>query len=155
MARVSKKNPEKLFELVSALEGRPLSLKAVEAAAARAGFRQDNARLRRSLALTRAAIAALKRAMPDASANTIGDMVAALSDLWETGQVLDKRLKKLTRMRFPQDAENLRDTLIWIDAIQVDMATYWIKVVQKSLPKLLAALERQGQRLRRRESRRR
>lgn len=155
MARVSRKNPQKLFELVSALEGRPLSLKAVESAAARAGFRQDNGRIRRSLALTRAVIAALKRSMPNASAETIGDTVAALTDLWETGQVLDKRLKKLARMRFPQDAESLRDTFIWIDAIQIDMATYWIRVIQKGLPKLLAALERQRKHPRGRRSRRR
>jgi hypothetical protein len=84
----------------------------------------------------------LRSALPATEPEVIGGICADLFDLWETGQKLDKELKKLTTLRFPRDQQRLRDTLVWIDAIQLDMASYWIGEVRKDLPKLFKALDR-------------
>ena len=88
------------------------------------------------------AISVLKKALPDTDPELIGGICAHLFDLWETGQTLDKRLKEICKLGFPQDKERLRDALIWIEAIQLDMASFWIGEVKKDLPKLLEALDR-------------
>jgi hypothetical protein len=36
----------------------------------------------------------------------------------------------------------LHDALIWIEAIQLDMASFWIGEIKKDLPKLLRALDK-------------
>lgn len=104
---------------------------------------QDRTLIHRSIRFTGDVVSALKKAMPEVDPELIGSMVAALTDLWETGQTLDKELKKLAKLRLPQDRERLRDTLVWLDAIQVDMASYWIREVRRDLPRLLDALNRQ------------
>jgi hypothetical protein len=98
--------------------------------------------IQRSLYLMRIAIRVVKEALPDTDPELIGGFFADLLDLWETGQKLDKELHNLTKLRFPQDRERLRDILSWISAIQIDMASYWIGEVRKDLPKLLRALDR-------------
>ncbi|MFY9560674.1 MAG: hypothetical protein WAQ52_10610 [Terriglobales bacterium] len=102
----------------------------------------DQALIQRSLHLMRGAIRVVKKALPDTDPELIGGFFADLLDLWETGQKLDKELHNLTKLRFPQDRERLRGILIWISAIQIDMASYWIGEVKKDLPKLLQALDR-------------
>jgi hypothetical protein len=98
--------------------------------------------IEQSLLLMRKAICVVKEALPDTDPEVIGGFFADLLDLWETGQKLDKELHNLTKLRFPQDRERLRDILIWISAIQVDMASYWIGEVKKDLPRLLRALDK-------------
>jgi hypothetical protein len=90
----------------------------------------------------RAAIRAVQEALPDTAPELIGGILAGLLDLWETGQKLDKELQRLTEFRFPQDRELLRDVLIWVSAIQIDMASCWIGQVKSDLPKLLRELDR-------------
>jgi hypothetical protein len=86
----------------------------------------------------------LKRALPTTDSELIGGMCAHLFDLWETGQTLNKKLEEVSGFRFPRDRERLRDTLLWIEAIQLDMAIFWVGEVKKVLPKLLRALNQQG-----------
>ena len=88
------------------------------------------------------AIRVVKKALPDTDPELVGGFYADLLDLWETGQKLDKELHNLTKLRFPQDRERLRHILLWISAIQIDMASYWIGEVKKDLPKLLTALDK-------------
>jgi hypothetical protein len=98
--------------------------------------------IRRSVRLMRQAIPVVKEALPEADPEFIGGFFANLLDLWETGQTLDEKVKEICKMRFPRDLERLHDVLIWIDAIQLDMASYWIGEVKKDSPKLLKALDR-------------
>jgi hypothetical protein len=48
----------------------------------------------------------------------------------------------LKTLRLPQDRETLRNSLLWVDAIQLDMASYWIGKVKKELPKLFKAIDK-------------
>ena len=92
--------------------------------------------------MMRPAIQTLTTALPATDPELIGGIFANLLDLWETGQKLDKELRKLKKLRLPKDRETLRSTLQWIDAIQLDMASYWIDEIKKDLPKLLKALDK-------------
>jgi hypothetical protein len=87
------------------------------------------------------AIRVVKRALPNTDPELIGGFFASLFDLWESGQTLDEKIKEISGFRFPRDRERLYSTLIWINAIQVDMASYWIAEVEKDLPELLRALD--------------
>ncbi len=98
--------------------------------------------IKQSLLLMRSCIAVVKKALPDTDPELIGGFFADLLDLWETGQQLDRELQKLKKFRFPRDREKLYDILIWIDAIQVDMASYWINEVKRDGAKLRRALDR-------------
>jgi hypothetical protein len=103
---------------------------------------RTNKLIQRSLHLMDKAIRMVKEALPDTDPELIGGFLANLLDLWETGQKLDKELHNLTKLRFPQDRERLRHILIWISAIQIDMASFWISEVKKDIPKLLRALDK-------------
>jgi len=149
MAMPSKKNPEKLFEQLSKLKGSRASLKSLRDLVAAAGLQQDRALMPRSLRLMHKVTDVLKQALPNLDTELIGGFAANLLDLWETGQELDRELNKLAKLRSHHDRERLRDALIWIDAIQVDMGSYWIGEVQKVLPKLLEGLDRQERKQRR------
>jgi hypothetical protein len=107
-----------------------------------ANSQTDHALIRRSLRLMRRAIRVVGEALPDTDPELIGGFFANLLDLWETGQKLDKKVKEISRLRFPRDRERLYHILIWVDATQVDMASYWTAEVKKDLPKLLRALDR-------------
>jgi hypothetical protein len=108
-----------------------------------ADSRADRGLARRSVRLMRAAIRSAKAALPDTEPELIGGFFANVLDLWETGQKLDKELRDLAKLHLPQDRQRLRGILIWLDAIQVDMASYWIREVRKDMPKLLKALDQQ------------
>jgi hypothetical protein len=96
----------------------------------------------RSLHLLRKAIRIVNEALPDTDPTLIGGYFANLLDLWETGQELDKKLKEICTFRLPRDRERLRSALLWIEAIQLDLASYWIGEVKKDTPKLLKALDK-------------
>ena len=89
--------------------------------------KRDRALVQRSLELMRPIIHNLTTALPATDPQLIGGIFADLLDLWETEQKLDRELHKLTKLRLPEDREEVRSTLIWIDAIQLDMASYWIR----------------------------
>jgi len=101
----------------------------------------DQALVQQSLHLMHASIHAVKKILPDTDTELIGGFFADLYDLWETGQKLDKELRKLAEDRFPHDRERLSELLNWISAIQIDMASYWIGEINKDLPKLRHALD--------------
>jgi hypothetical protein len=103
--------------------------------------KSDHALRQRSLDLMRPAIHKLTTALPKTDPELIGGILGHLLDLWETGQKLDKELQKLRKLRLPKDREALRNILQWIDAIQVDMASFWIGEIKKDLPKLFRALD--------------
>ncbi len=134
--------PEAAIKVLSKPKGNDVS-KAVDTVLSWAASENDHALVQRSVRLMRIVIRALKTALPDTDRELIGGICADLFDLWETGQKLDKELKKLAKFRFPRDRQRLRDTLVWIDAIQLDMASYWIGEVRKDLPKLFKALDQQ------------
>jgi hypothetical protein len=106
-----------------------------------ANSERDEVLSRRSQSLLRGAIRTTKTALPDTDPELIGGIFADILDLWETGQKLDKELRKLTKLRMPRDQEQMRAILLWIEAIQLDLALYWIKEVKKDIPKLLRALD--------------
>jgi hypothetical protein len=143
MAIPLKDNSQKLFEQLSKLKGSQASLKRVKSLVAAADLQQNRGLVRRSLRLMNGIIHALKKAAPNLPPELVGGFAANLLDLWETGQKLDERLRELSRLHSPRDRERLRDCLIWIDAIQIDMGSYWIEEVEKVLPKILRGLDRQ------------
>jgi hypothetical protein len=129
--------PQSLVEALS----KPGRAKAVGALVDWANSGVDQTLTQRSLRLMRACIHAVKSALPDKDPELIGGFFANLLDIWETGQRLDTLLKDLAKSRLPRDEERLRNTLLWIDAIQVDMASYWIREIKRDLPKVLKALD--------------
>jgi hypothetical protein len=98
--------------------------------------------LGRSVHLMRGAIRAVKKVLPDTNPELIGGYFANLLDLWETGQELETKLREICTVRRPRDRKRLRDALLWIEAIQLDLGSYWIGEVKKDTPKLLRALDR-------------
>ena len=133
--------PESVVKALSKANGKNVG-KAVGQLFSWANSQADHVLTRRSVRLMNRAIRVVKEALPDTDTQLIGGFLANLFDLWETGQKLDKELHDLTKLRFPQDRERLEDILIWISAIQVDMASFWIGEVKKDLPKLRQALDR-------------
>jgi hypothetical protein len=96
----------------------------------------------RSLQLLRRTMHTLEAALPDTDPELIGGLCAHLLDLWETGQKLDNLLKELPKFQLPRDRERMRSALLWIEAIQLDMSSYWIHELKKRLPLFLKALDR-------------
>jgi hypothetical protein len=133
--------PDSVVKALSKPNGRSVA-KAAGALLKWANSKKDHALTQRSLDLMRPAIQTLTAALPETDPELIGGIFANLLDLWETGQKLDKELQKLKKLRLPKDREALRTTLQWIDAIQLDMASYWIEEIKKDLPKLLKALDK-------------
>jgi hypothetical protein len=111
---------------------------------------QDTQLQRRSARITHNMLVALNKAFPDVDGQLIGDIVADLDSLWDTGQKLDKELKKLFQMRFPEHRNHLGDFLAFIEAVQVDMVEFWIGNLRKRIPKLRKALDQQERKERRR-----
>jgi hypothetical protein len=136
------RSSEKIFAQLSKLQGPDRSLKTVRNLVAADGSRESEALSRRSQQLMNRIIDALKTSLPGIEPEIVGGFAANLLDLWETGQKLDRKLKELTKLRSPRGRQRLRDTLLWIDAIQIDMGSYWIREIQKVLPKLLECLNR-------------
>ncbi len=112
--------------------------------------RQDKGLQRRSARIARNTLAALIKAFPGADPQLIGDIVADLNSLWDTGQKLDQQLKKLHHMRFPRNRDQLHEFLAFIEATQIGMAESWIRNLRKRVPKLRRALDRQERNERRR-----
>jgi len=114
--------------------------------------RQDKELQQRSARIAHNTLVALNRAFPEADRQLIGDIVADLNSLWDTGQKLDKELKRLFQMRFPQHRVRLREFLAFLEATQIDMAQFWIGNLRKRIPKLRRALDRQERNERRRRA---
>ncbi len=132
--------PDSVVKALSKPSGRSVA-KAVGSLIKWANAGRDHALEQKSQNLLTAIMRAMKTGLPSTDPELIGGFCADLLDLWETGQKLDKELQKLKKLRLPKDREALRDTLHWINAIQLDMASYWIEEVRKDLPKLLKALD--------------
>jgi hypothetical protein len=98
--------------------------------------------IKESLELMRAAIEMMKTAMPRTDPELIGGFFANLFDVWETGQELDMKLRELVTLQLPRDAKRVGDILTWVEAIQLDMGSFWIREVKKDLPKLRRAVDR-------------
>ena len=111
---------------------------------------QDTQLQRLSARITHNMLVALNKAFPDVDRQLIGDIVADLDSLWDTGQKLDKELKKLFQMRFPEHRNHLGDFLAFIEAVQIDMVEFWIGNLRKRIPKLRKALDQQERNERRR-----
>jgi len=137
--------PEAAIQVLARANGKS-SAKSEKAILAWANSQTDRALAQRSFRLMRRIMRTIRRALPRTDPELIGGICAHLFDLWETGQTLNKRLQKVSELRLPRDRERLRDTLIWIEAIQLDMASFWIGEVKKGWPKLLKALDQEGQR---------
>ena len=104
--------------------------------------KQDVDLRRRSARIARQTQMSLRRAFPDVDPQLIGDVVADLNSLWDVAQKLDKELKKLFHMRFPQHYNHLGEFLSFIEATQIDMVEFWIGNLRRRIPKLRKALDR-------------
>jgi hypothetical protein len=99
---------------------------------------------RQSAEIARKLQIALEAGLPEIESRTIGAVVADIDSLWDTGQKLDKELKRLFRMKFPRDRERLREFFSFIEAIQVEMGTFWIGNLKRRVPTLRKALRDQA-----------
>lgn len=133
----------KLTEAPSKKTQSHATLSVAKAFLTRALKEQDISLQRRSARITHNMLVALNKAFPDVDRQLIGDIVADLDSLWDTGQKLDKELKKLFQMRFPQHRNHLGDFLAFIEATQIDMVEFWIGNLRKRIPKLRKALGQQ------------
>src|SRR5271170_6242771 len=86
---------------------------------------QDAQLQRRSARVAQLMQISLEKALPDTDRQLIGDVVADLNSLWDTGQKLDKELKRLFQMRFPKHRNHLAEFLSFIQATQIDMVQFW------------------------------
>jgi hypothetical protein len=145
--------PKSVVKALSKPNGKSVG-KAVGQLFAWANSQTDHALIRRSLRLMDRNIRVVKLALPGTDPELIGGFFANLLDLWETGQTLDKKVKEICKLRFPRDRGRLYDVLIWIEAIQVDMASFWIGEIKKDVPNLLRALDRLGRKPRPRNQKR-
>lgn len=134
---------EDVIEKISKLKGANKSERGGLIWLASAFASQDTQLQRRSARITHNMLVALNKAFPEVDRQLIGDIVADLDSLWDTGQKLDKELKKLFQMRFPQHRNHLADFLAFIEATQIDMVEFWIGNLRKRIPKLRKDLDRQ------------
>jgi hypothetical protein len=131
------------IERVAKLRGPAKAHKAALILLGRGLANHDTAQRQRSVRITKSMLTAFRRAFPEVDHQVIGDIVADLDSLWDTGQQLDGELRKFFRMRFPQDREELREFLAFIEAVQIEMVGFWIGNLRNRIPKLLHALDRQ------------
>jgi 5'-deoxynucleotidase YfbR-like HD superfamily hydrolase len=141
---------EEVVEKISKLKGPNKAERGGLMLLANAFASQDTQLQRRSAHITHNMLVALNKAFPEVDRQLIGDIVADLDSLWDTGQKLDKELKKLFQMRFPQHRSHLADFLAFIEATQIDMVEFWIGNLRKRVPKLRKDLDRQERNERRR-----
>jgi hypothetical protein len=134
---------EEAVEKISKLKGPKKSERGGLMLLANAFASQDTQLQRRSARITHNMLVALNKAFPEVDRQLIGDIVADLDSLWDTGQKLDKELKKLFQMQFPQHRNHLADFLAFGEATQIDMVGFWIRNLRKRIPRLRVALERQ------------
>lgn len=135
--------PEKLKQSVSKQSHSRKVTGAAKAFIARALRGQSRQLQRRSAQITHKMIISLKRAFPDMDPRLIGSIVADLGSLWDTGQKLDLELNKLFQMRLPEDREDLREFLAFVEATQMDMVEFWIRNLRQKIPRLHEDLDRQ------------
>lgn len=141
--------PESVIKILSKPAGKDIA-KGVGMLLGWADSQIDHALGRRTLQLVHQTLPVLRAALPDVAPELIGEIVAALADLWAAGRKLDEDLKTISKFRFPRDRERLRHLLREIEANHLDMPTYWIGVIRRKLPKLFEALDRQQRGARRR-----
>ncbi|MFI5113014.1 MAG: hypothetical protein ACHP9S_09325 [Terriglobales bacterium] len=139
-----KTSTEDFLVKFSKLKGPNKVLQAAALMLADAAGRVDHKLTKRHVQLAHCLLLSLNKALPDTDRQLIGDFVAEVTDLWDYGQELDKTLKELCEMRLPQHSERMREALVGIEVTQFDYALDCIKGLQKSLPKLKQALDRQA-----------
>lgn len=143
-------SPQKLQEMASKQGLSQAAANAARDFLRRALSDHDKKLQRRSARITHNMLVALNKAFPEVDRQLIGDIVADLDSLWDTGQKLDKELKKLFQMRFPEHRNHLGDFLAFVEAVQIDMVEFWIGNLRKRIPKLRKALDQQERNERRR-----
>ena len=142
-----KTETEEVIEKISNLKGPNKAERGALLLMESAFANQDARRQNRMAGIADDLIAAFRKAFPNLERGTlgdvVGDVVADLASLWNLREKLDKDLKKVFRMRFPQHRDHLHSFLIDIEVRQLDEASYLIRRLRKRLPILLKALDRQ------------
>lgn len=141
---------EEVVEKISKLKGPNKAERGGLMLLASAFAHQDVQRKRRMFRIADKMSVALDKAFPELDRQLTEDVVADLASLWNLREKLDKDLKKLFQMRFPQHRDHLHSFLIDIEVRQLDEATYLIQRLRKRVPKLLEALDQQERNERRR-----
>ncbi len=100
--------------------------------------KEDRRLIRRNVTLARKLYHVLSLASPRSSQTLISNMAVDLADIWKIGESHRRDVKKLMRMRFPRDREQLRTLLIKdIDLNLLFENQYHLTSLKKCLPKLL------------------
>lgn len=141
---------QEVVEKISKLKGPNKAERGGLMLLANAFAHQDVERKRRMFRIADKMSVAFDKAFPELDRQLTEDVVADLASLWNLREKLDKDLKKLFQMRFPQHRDHLHSFLIDIEVRQLDEATYLIQRLRKRVPKLLEALDRQERNERRR-----
>jgi hypothetical protein len=143
---------EEHMQKLTTLKGPNKDLQAAAMMLGDAAARVDTKLVKRTTDLAHRLLLSLKKALPAADQQLLGDSVAEVSDLWVYGQELEKTLKDICDMRFPGDQELMGEALVAIEVEQFDYALDCIKGLQKTLPKLKRELDRQTKNASRRKS---
>ena len=102
----------------------------------------EHERIRRSVETERALFDALRKVMPDASDDEVGDAAHDLADLWELGVKHQQRVDAILRMTGSEHRRALADLLNDLFYCDVDIELrYHLDSMRKVLPKLIEKLE--------------
>jgi hypothetical protein len=103
---------------------------------------EENERIRRSVETERALFETLRKVMPDASDDEVGDAAHDLADLWELSVKHQQRVDAILRMTGSEHRRALADLLNDLFYCDVDIELrYHLESMRKVLPKLIEKLE--------------
>jgi hypothetical protein len=103
---------------------------------------EEHERIRRSVEIEREVFAVLRKVMPDASDDEVGDAAHDLADLWELALKHQQRVETLLKLTGADDRQKLADLLTDLFYCDVDIELrYHLESMKKVLPKLIEKLE--------------
>jgi hypothetical protein len=103
---------------------------------------EEHERIRRSVETERALFATLRKVMPDASDDEVGDAAHDLADLWELSVKHQQRVDAILQMTGGEHRQALADQLNDLFYCDVDIELrYHLESMRRVLPKLIEKLE--------------
>ena len=103
---------------------------------------EEHERIRRSVETERGLFETLRKVMPDASDDEVGDAAHDLADLWELCVKHQQRVEAILQMTGGEHRQALADMLNDLFYCDVDIELrYHLESMRKVLPKLIEKLE--------------
>jgi hypothetical protein len=103
---------------------------------------EEHERIRRSVETERALFTTLRKVMPDATDDEVGDAAHDLADLWELAVKHQQRVDAILQMTGAEHRQALADLLNDLLYCDVDIELrFHLESMRKVLPKLIEKLE--------------